>query len=105
MAFFETARLKDENGNIIGPAKEDSLTLLRGIFRLLKPLGVITGGGSNRLNVDVNTIVGGTLGTVNTVSTVSTVTNISTIANITAFELMKSMARTAYNTGIRSKLS
>ena len=114
MAYFETSKLKDSSGNIINPSQEESLTLLRAIFRLLKPLGFITGSGSNRLSVDINS---GTIATVSnvttlptlanvtTVSTVSTVTNVPTIGNVNSFDLMKAMSRTAYNSGIRSNIS
>lgn len=120
MAFFETAKLKDQDGNVVNPADNDSITLLRRILLLLKPLGQITGAGSNRLSIDVNTLP--TLGTVTTVSgvttvsTVSTVTTVSTVSSVTsvgnqtqmggiaAFDLMKAMSRDAYANGIRSKL-
>jgi hypothetical protein len=122
MAYFETSKLKDNSGNIINPAQEESLSLLRSIFRLLKPLGIITGGGSNRLNLDVNNIVGGTITTVSniaagtvtancninanqTLGTVSTITNIPTIGGVNTFDLMKAMSRTAYNSGIRSNIN
>lgn len=77
MAYFEATKV------------EESLTLLRSIFRILKPLSFITGGGSNRLSVDVNGVTtlpslsSNTLGTVTTVSTVSTVSNI-TAGTVTA---------------------
>lgn len=120
MAYFERTGIKDTSGQQINPAQEESLTLLRSIFRLLKPLGFITGGGSNRLNLDVNNIVGGTITTVSnvstlptlanvttvaTVSTVSTVTNVPTIGGVSSFDLMKAMSRTAYNSGIRSNIN
>ena len=105
MAFFETTRLKNQEGTVISPATEDTLSLLKRIFYLLKPLGQITGGGSNRLSIDINNITGGTIGTVTTVTTCSTVTNLANLGSVAAFDLMKSASRTAYNTGIRSKLS
>jgi len=117
MAYFETSKLKDSSGNIINPSQEESLTLLRAIFRLLKPLGFITGSGSNRLSVDINSGTIATVSnvttlptlanvtTVSTVSTVSTVTNVPTIGNVNSFDLMKAMSRTAYNSGIRSNIS
>lgn len=111
MAYFENTKLKDSSGNIINPSQEESLTLLRAIFRLLKPLGFITGSGSNRLSVDINSGTITTLPTlanvttVSTVSTVSTVTNIPTIGGMNSFDLMKAMARTAYNSGIRSNIT
>lgn len=120
MAYFEESKLKDSSGNSINPAQEESLTLLRSIFKLLKPLGFITGGGSNRLNLDVNNVTTlpslstntlgtvanvNTVATVTTVSTVSTITNIPTIGGVNTFDLMKAMSRTAYNSGIRSNIN
>lgn len=120
MAFFETAKLKDQDGNVVNPADNDSITLLRRILILLKPLGVLTGAGSNRLNVDVNAITSlptlanvttvagvttvSTVTTVTTVTTVGTVTNQAQMGGVNAFELMKSMSRTGYANGIRSNL-
>jgi hypothetical protein len=92
------------------PVEDVGLTLLRRIFLLLKPLGQITGGGSNRLSVDVNNVVGGTIGTVSTVTTVTTVSTVSSVTNqanmggVAAFEMMKALSRTGYNQGIRSRL-
>lgn len=111
MAYFEASRLKDSDGNIINPAQEESLTLLRSIFRLLKPLGMITGGQSNRLSVDINTgtitancnINGGQ--TLATVTTVGGVTNVSNLGGISSFDLMKAMSRAAYNSGIRANIN
>lgn len=123
MAYFERTGIKDTSGQQINPAQEESLTLLRSIFRLLKPLGFITGSGSNRLSVDVGTVTTlpslstNTLGTVSnvttlptlanvtTVATVSTVTNVPTIGGVSSFDLMKAMSRTAYNSGIRSNIN
>lgn len=122
MAYFETTKIKDSDGNLINPVQDESLTLLRRIIQLLKPLGFITGGGSNRLNLDVNNIVGGTITTVSniaagtvtancninanqTLGTVSTITNIPTIGGVNTFDLMKAMSRTAYNSGIRSNIN
>jgi hypothetical protein len=119
MAFFEASKLKDSNGTVVNPAQEESLTLLRSIFRLLKPLGMITGSQSNRLSVDINT---GTIATVSnlaagtvtancninatqTLATVSTVTNVANTGGVNTFDLMKAMSRTAYNSGIRSNLT
>ena len=103
-------------------AVDSSITWLKRIFQALKPLGVITGGGSNRLSVDVNNVVAGTIttvgtvstitaGTITTVGTVTTITNavpvgnVATIGTIPAFDLMKAMSRQAYNSGIRAKIA
>ena len=111
MAYFEKTKITDKDGNLINPSEE--VTLLRSIFRLLKPLGMITGSQSNRLSVDVNsgtvTIGSGTVtigsGTVTTVTTCSTVTNIANVGNVNSFDLMKAMSRTAYNSGVRSNIT
>jgi len=104
-------------------ATEKGLTLLRRIFQALKPLGVVTGSGSNRLSVDVNNVTGGTLiatqatagnlnctatiasGTVTTVTTVATMSNQTNIGGVSAFEMLKAMSRTGYNQGIRSRIT
>ena len=133
MAFFERTKLKDVDGNTINPATEESLSLLKRILTLLKPLGNITGGGSNRLNIDVNNITNGitiagaqtlsnvttvgtvtnlgtlttvtNLGTLTTVTTVGTVTNQAQIGGIVAFEQLRSINRVGYANGIRANIS
>jgi hypothetical protein len=97
------------------PIRSQSLDVLRRIAALLKPLQQITGGGSNRLSLDVNNIAGGTVTTVSTVTTVTTVTTCSTVsnvaastltnvANVWAFDQAKAMSRQAYNSGIRARI-
>jgi hypothetical protein len=106
MAFFNSVKLETANNEPIDPATEEGLTLLRRIFYLLKPLGQITGGGSNRLSVDVNTL--GTVTTVTTVTTtttVGTVTNLANVGGVAGFEHMKALSRAAYNTGVRSNIT
>lgn len=88
-------------------ATDDSVGMLRRIFNLLKPLGIVTGGGSNRLSVDVNSVTGAvsSVTTVTTVTTVSTVSNQTNMGGVAAFELMKDMSRMAYNSGVRANLT
>jgi hypothetical protein len=108
--YIEATKVKDIDNNIVSPAEEGSLTLLRRIFQLLKPLGIVTGGGSNRLNIDINNISGGGLGTITTVTTVGTTTTVGTVNNqaamgsVPAFDLMRSMSRTGYANGPRANL-
>jgi hypothetical protein len=109
MAYIETTKIKDADGVLMTPAKDDSLTLLRRIFQLLKPLGVTSGLGSNRLSVDVSTVTAlPTLANVTTVATVTTVTTVNNqnyMAGIQLFELLKSSNRAGYNTGIRANIT
>lgn len=93
--------MRNANENL---ATEGGITLLRRIFQLLKPLGVVTGGGSNRLSVDVNNVTGA-VATVTTVTTVGTVNNQGNMGGVSAFELMKAMSRTAYNSGVRANIT
>lgn len=102
-----------------GMAKDDSIGLLRQIFRLLKPLGNVVGGGSNRLQVDMTTIGGvipasaaiGSVGTVTTVTSVTSVVSVTSVAGlnniggVTAFDQMKSQNRVGYAVGPRANLS
>lgn len=80
----------------------EALDLLRRIAGLLRPLQQVTGAGSNRLSVDVNS---GTISTVSTVSTVSNVAAVSAVGGVGAFEMMKALSRQAYNSGIRTRIS
>ena len=91
------ATLNQVNSSVATVAEDEGLRLLRRIFQLLKPLGVVTGGQSNRLNVDVTTVTG--------VTTVGTVSNQTNMGGVTAFELMKATSRTAFNTGLRANIT
>jgi hypothetical protein len=117
MAFFEKTTIADSDSKIINPATEDTLSLLKRIFLLLKPLGVISGGGSNRLQVEVvqptaasltatvSIAAAQTLTTVTNVGTLATLSNQTNMGGVTAFDLVKAMNRTGYNSGIRSNIS
>lgn len=78
---------------------------LKMIFRLLKPLWIVTWGGSNRLSVDVNAWVITTVTTVTTVATVTALTNQTNIGNVNAFTQQQNMARMAYASGIRNNIT
>jgi hypothetical protein len=85
---------------------DEGLTLLRRMLALLKPLGVVTGAQSNRLSVDVqNVALVGSITSINTVSVVSTVGNQNNMGGVSAFDLMKAMSRTGYNTGPRANIT
>jgi hypothetical protein len=86
------------------PVAAQALSVLRRIAALLKPLQQITGGGSNRLSVDVNAVTA--VSTVTTVSAVSTVaaSTLTNVANVWAFDQAKATSRQAYNSGIRARL-
>ena len=90
------------------PTADIGLVFLRQILQLLKPLGMITGAGSNRLSIDVNNLVGGNISTVSSVTNVTTVAavnNLGAVGSVAAFDTAKAMSTMAYNTGIRLKLN
>lgn len=92
-------------------ALNDSAQTLRRIAQLLKPLGIPHGGGSSRLSVNLFDGTAATIGAVNSVTTVTGVTTVSQVSNqvnmggLAAYDLMRSNSRTAYNTGIRAKVT
>ena len=103
MSYFETTKIKNSEGEVINPAQDESLTMLKRIFQALKPLGQVTGGGSNRLSVDVNS--GSVIVSSGTISTIGNVTNVVNIGGVGAFDQMKAGSRVAYNTGNRANIS
>lgn len=80
------------------PVSSQPLDVLRRIASLLKPLQQITGSGSNRLSIDINS------GTVTTVTTVTTLSSITNLANVWTFDQAKAISRQAYNSGIRARI-
>ena len=109
MAYFDRFKIKRADDTTINPAEDESITLLRRIFQALKPLGQITGAGSNRLSVDVNNIVGGSVaigsGTVTNVTNVAPGAGTIGPVNGGGFDLMKTLSRQAYNSGIRANIT
>ena len=111
----EIVGVKNASNTRINPATEESLVnvgqsvndqsiwMLRKILTLLKPLGMTTGGQSNRLSVDINS--GNITATVSTVTTVTNLTNLVNIGNVNAFSLMKDSARNAYSNSIRNNIT
>lgn len=83
------------------PVSAQTLDVLRRIASLLKPLQQVTGSGSNRLSVDINS---GTVTTVTTVTTVNTLSAITNLANVWTFDQAKAISRQAYNSGIRARI-
>jgi len=101
--------IEDENGNPINEsnpfpvtAVAQGLTVLQRIAALLKPLQQITGGGSNRLSVDINNVVGGSIAVSSGTVNVNSITN---YANVWSFDQAKAISRLTYNQGIRSRIT
>lgn len=111
---FDTTGMSDSDDLMIvyespadvptSPATEETLTFLKRILTLLKPLGIITGAQSNRLSVDVNAVTGA-IASVTTVTTVASLTNIVNIGSVSAFSLMKDNSRHTYANSVRTRLT
>ncbi len=105
---FDGDNLKVIGSDTTGQTVTDESMLLRRMLNLLRPLGIVTGNGSNRLSMDVNYVTGGNLNTVTTVSnvgSVASVTNQVSTGGINSFDLMKNSSRSAYINAIRSNIS
>lgn len=102
-----TSMVTNRDNVQINPATEETTFWLKSLLRLLKPLSIVTGGGSNRLSVDVNNITAGTITTVSTVTTTTTVgsvTNQVNMGNVAGFTMQQSLLRNAFANGIRKNL-
>ena len=80
--------LVDENGQLINPAEDESVVLLRRLLYMAQSLGARDGNGYLRMNISAAD-VGLTVNTVNAYGGVSSIQQIT------------DWARTAYNTVIR----
>lgn len=100
MAYFETTKLKDEQGQVIGPA-ENSI-LRRILYTLMSPLGF-----DRSLNRQRSTAIieSGTVTTVTTVTTCSTVTNLTNIGGYNGAILMNGANYTAWATTNRNLIT
>lgn len=86
--------LLDENGQVINPAEDESVILLRRLLFMAQSLGARDVSGFLRVNISgADSTV-----SINTVNTVNAYGGVSSIQQITDW------ARTAYNTGIRSNI-
>lgn len=89
-------------------ASEETLSFLKFILQMLKPLGIVTGSGSNRLSVDVNAVatsVTASVSTVTTVTTVTTLLNISQVGGVNSFCLMKDASMNTFANLVRSRIT
>lgn len=116
MKYFEWIRLKNNSNVAINPATEekqdalsvlaqssnDMVSLLKRLIKITESLSVVDISQRQRVSVDAAVI---SSGTVTTVSTLTSATNIVAFGGADAREAVFDAARTAYNTGIRSKLT
>lgn len=111
MAYFEVTNVASDRNEIINPASEESIILLRRIAKILESTAAADPQQRQRFTLDA--ITGSlTLAAVTTVGTVSSITagTITTVGNIGTMagwnqQMFADPARTAYNTGIRQQLT
>lgn len=112
---LNTTKLKITNtiGDEINPATSDNqasqivlqqelngmVGWLKTIVKMLKPLSIVQGTGSNRLSISVDA------GTLPTVSSVTTVQNQANAGGVSMFMLQQASARNAFANGIRSNIT
>ena len=89
MSYIDVKEVKllDENDQIINPAEEESVVLLRRLLFMAQSLGPRDGNGYLRVNVSGSDNVA-----------------IASIGGVASLEQVRDWARTAYNTGIRSNI-
>ena len=83
--------LLDENGQLINPAEDESVVLLRRLLFIAQSLGSRDANGTLRVNIAGQDIT-------------PNINNINSIAGLPYVQQVTDIARTAYNTGIRSNI-
>jgi hypothetical protein len=81
--------LVDENGQVINPAEDESVILLRRLLFMAQSLGARDGNGYLRMNL----------------SAADSGITLSSYGGVSPIQQIQDFARTAYNTGIRSNIS
>lgn len=110
MAYFEQTNINNVDGDIVNPATAEQILLLRRIVKLLESQATVDVGNRQRITLDAIT-AGVSLPTVAAVTAITNAlpagTNTIGSVNIGGADHRQfiDQARTAYNTGIRGKLT
>ena len=110
MSYFELTNVADEKKNIVNPASEESIVLLRRIAKILENQQAVDAFQRQRVVIDgaiptgVNTIGAVSIAAGSTLATVTTVGNLAGQFGWNQ-QILSDPARTAYNTGIRQQLT
>lgn len=86
--------LLDETGQIINPAEDESVILLRRLLFMAQSLGARDPNGFLRINVSAQDVT----------PNINNINNISSLGGVNVYQQIQDWARTAYNTGIRSNI-
>jgi hypothetical protein len=106
MAYFETQKIKDSKGEVVNPASEESVVLLRRIAKILENQQAVDPQQRQRITLD-NVTAGVSIPSTISSGTITTVSSVTNIAGLFSWnqQILSDPARTAYNTGIRSQLT
>lgn len=107
MAYFEQTNINNANGDIVNPATAEQILLLRRIVKLLESQATVDVGNRQRITLDAIT-AGVSLPAVTAITNALPAgTNTIGSVNIGGADHRQfiDQARTAYNTGIRGKLT
>lgn len=93
MSYIDVKEVKllDENGQVINPAEDESVILLRRLLFMVQSLGSRDAAGTLRVNIANQDIF-------------PTIQNTVQYGGVAANQQIADWARTAYNTGIRSNI-
>lgn len=114
MAFFEQMMLEDSGTNLINPATNESLILLRRMVKLMETLAVVDSATRQRVTIDAANTTTVPAFNVTTVGTITTLTNplaagTNTIGDVTVGKRGEDqwidIARNMYSNSIRNRLT
>lgn len=110
MSYFANTRISDSTGNNINPATDESIILLRRVVKLLESNAVVDLANRQRITIDSIGPATGITTTIPVSGTVTATVSSCTIAAGGVFPVdqrweIVDRATTAYNLGIRSKLT
>jgi hypothetical protein len=113
---LQEVKIEDASGNLINPAQDETLILLRRLVQIASTLATQDSAQRQRISIDAApasvTVIQGTAsslnatvtGTVTANPTNGTITSLSQFAGVDIRYQIVDWARTAYNTGIRANL-
>lgn len=93
MSYIDVKEVKlvDENGQVINPAEDESVVLMRRLLFLAQSLGARDASGFLKINIGSSDIG-------------FTINSVNAYGGVAPTQQITDWARTAYNTGIRSNI-
>lgn len=111
---LQEVKIEDASGNVINPAQDETVILLRRLVQIAQSLAVTDSAQRQRVSIDASpatvpvsgsvTVSSGTVTANAGTGTWAGVTTVNQFAGVDIRYQMVDWARTAYNTGIRANL-